>query len=212
MLRLADALGSRGWPSSSRRRVARGAAPARPYAVIHAAPMFRYKRWTATAGARLPPRLRRGLAIVATGGPADRHELDGPGRGIRTCSGSTAAELAGACGAAPRRAGLCRAGYVGDPSRGRGRRADRRALWADRPAPVGALAGRRARCALGAAGRHSARGNVWLVQNALPCMPCQQEGCARHLESHSRCLDELTVQHVLRAVDRARGPRGGAAA
>jgi heptosyltransferase III len=47
------------------------------------------------------------------------------------------------------------------------------------------------------------RGNVWLVQNPLPCLPCQQEGCDRHLQSRAQCLDELTPQQVLTAVDQA---------
>ena len=47
------------------------------------------------------------------------------------------------------------------------------------------------------------RGNVWLVQNPLPCLPCQQEGCLRRLDSYSQCLDELTVRRVLDAVDQA---------
>jgi heptosyltransferase-3 len=47
------------------------------------------------------------------------------------------------------------------------------------------------------------RGNVWLVQNPQPCQPCHNEGCDRHLLSHSRCLDELTSAQVLRAVDAA---------
>jgi len=38
------------------------------------------------------------------------------------------------------------------------------------------------------------RGNVWLVQNPLPCMPCQLDGCERKLESYSCCLDELSRQ------------------
>jgi heptosyltransferase-3 len=47
------------------------------------------------------------------------------------------------------------------------------------------------------------RGNVWLVQNPLPCMPCDRLGCERHLDSLSTCLDELSAQQVLRAVDEA---------
>ena len=42
-----------------------------------------------------------------------------------------------------------------------------------------------------AAGTIQQRGNVWLVQNPLPCLPCQLEGCERRLDSYSRCLDEL---------------------
>jgi heptosyltransferase III len=37
----------------------------------------------------------------------------------------------------------------------------------------------------------------------LPCLPCQQEGCDRHLDSRSQCLDELSAPAVLRAVDEA---------
>jgi heptosyltransferase-3 len=47
------------------------------------------------------------------------------------------------------------------------------------------------------------RGNVWLVQNPLPCLPCQLEGCGRHVGSHSDCLDHLTARQVLLAVDEA---------
>ncbi len=42
------------------------------------------------------------------------------------------------------------------------------------------------------------RGNVWLVQNPLPCTPCQKEGCERHPGSYSQCLDELSAEQVLR--------------
>jgi hypothetical protein len=45
------------------------------------------------------------------------------------------------------------------------------------------------------------------VQNPPSCpwsiLPCQQEGCERRLDSHSQCLDELTVSEVLSAVDAA---------
>jgi heptosyltransferase-3 len=54
------------------------------------------------------------------------------------------------------------------------------------------------------------RGNVWLVQNPLPCLPCQNEGCERHLTSFSQCLDELTPGQVLRAVDEALALPGAA--
>jgi heptosyltransferase-3 len=47
------------------------------------------------------------------------------------------------------------------------------------------------------------RGNVWLVQNALPCTPCQLEGCERRLGSYSQCLDELSSEQVIAAVDQA---------
>ncbi len=54
-----------------------------------------------------------------------------------------------------------------------------------------------------AAGTIQRRGNVWLVQNPLPCMPCQNEGCDRHVASHSQCLDEMSPRQVLTAVEQA---------
>jgi heptosyltransferase-3 len=54
-----------------------------------------------------------------------------------------------------------------------------------------------------AAGTIQRRDNVWLVQNPLPCLPCQNEGCDRHVLSFSKCLDELAPAQVLRAVDAA---------
>jgi heptosyltransferase III len=54
-----------------------------------------------------------------------------------------------------------------------------------------------------AAGTIQHRGNVWLVQNPLPCLPCQLEGCERRLDSRSQCLDELTAARVMTAVDQA---------
>jgi heptosyltransferase-3 len=54
-----------------------------------------------------------------------------------------------------------------------------------------------------ASGTIQRRRNVWLVQNPLPCLPCQNEGCERHVASFSRCLDELAPAQVLRAVDAA---------
>ena len=66
------------------------------------------------------------------------------------------------------------------------RLSDRRALRPDQPAPDGAVAGRRPRGAMGPAGTVQRRGNVWVVQNPLPCLPCEKLGCVGHLDSHSR--------------------------
>src|SRR5664280_514541 len=38
---------------------------------------------------------------------------------------------------------------------------------------------------------------------ALPCTPCQLEGCERSLDSYSQCLDELSPQQVIAAIDQA---------
>ena len=47
------------------------------------------------------------------------------------------------------------------------------------------------------------RGNVWIVQNPLPCLPCTFEGCERNIDSTSICLEELKAEQVLAAVDQA---------
>ena len=44
------------------------------------------------------------------------------------------------------------------------------------------------------------RNNVYLLQGSSVCVPCLQEGCDRHINSRSRCLDDLTVQVVINAV------------
>ena len=43
-----------------------------------------------------------------------------------------------------------------------------------------------------------------LVQNPLPCMPCQLEGCERRLDSFSVCLDDMPLSRVMSAIDAAR--------
>jgi heptosyltransferase-3 len=62
------------------------------------------------------------------------------------------------------------------------------------------------------AGTIQHRGNVWVVQNPLPCLPCEKLGCEGHLDSYSRCLDELPLRSVLTVVDEAlgRSPPSGA--
>jgi len=43
-------------------------------------------------------------------------------------------------------------------------------------------------------------GNVLLVQGTGDCVPCHQEGCEQHKQSHSRCLEELDSGVVIDAV------------
>jgi heptosyltransferase-3 len=46
------------------------------------------------------------------------------------------------------------------------------------------------------------RGPVVLLQNPeLPCVPCQLEGCERHRDSRSDCLDRLPPERVIAAAD-----------
>jgi len=85
MLRLADVLGTARVPEVVCPRAAGpDVPPAGPYAVIHAAPMFYYKRWTEIGWRELAGALAaRGLTVIATGGPAEaeRHYLDAVWKG-----------------------------------------------------------------------------------------------------------------------------------
>jgi heptosyltransferase-3 len=179
-------------------------APAQPYAVIHAAPMFVYKRWTATGWGALAAALReRGFAVAATGAASDRDYLDAVWRDARVVRldgklswPELTALIAGArVYIGPDTAITHLAAAAGAPTVALYGPTDPR-LWG--PWPRGGL-----ELSWQAAGTIQRRGNVWLVQNPLSCLPCQLEGCERRLDSHSQCLDELTVQQVLAAVDQA---------
>jgi heptosyltransferase-3 len=189
--------------------------PARPYAVIHAGPMFRYKRWTEDGWRALAAALAsRGLAVIATGGPtdADRQYLDSVWGGqpaVRRLDGALSwGELAALIGGAavyvgPDTSVTHLAAASGAPTVALYGPTDPRLFG---PWPAGGLADPWV-----AAGRIQRRGNVWLIQNPLPCLPCQQEGCERHRESYSLCLDGLSPSQVLAAVDQALAPARGSA-
>lgn len=208
VLRLADALGV---PRIAELVCPRGgdaaARPEVPYAVVHAAPKFRYKQWHAEGWRALAGALaERGLAVVATGGPsvADRRYLDDICAGVpavRRLDGRLSfAELATLIAGArvyvgPDTSVTHLAAATGCPTVALLGPTDPR-LWA--PWPQGGL-----RIAWERSGRIQRRGNVWVVQNPQPCLPCQLEGCDRRIDSFSRCLDELAVGMVLPAVDAA---------
>ena len=213
ILRLADVIGV----PSGREVVCPAAAPrpqlapAQPYAVIHAAPMFVYKRWTAAGWGALAVGLReRGFAVAATGAASDRGYLDAVWRDARVVRldgklswPELTALIAGArIYIGPDTAITHLAAAAGAPTVALYGPTDPR-LWG--PWPCGGL-----EVTWQAAGTIQRRGNVWLVQNPLPCLPCQLEGCERRLDSHSQCLDELTEQQVLAAVDQALAVRQAA--
>jgi len=186
--------------------------PRRPYAVVHAAPMFRYKRWTVEGWRALAAALReRGLDIVATGGPAadERRYLDEVWSASDTSVCRVDARLdwpdltATLSGAAiyvgPDTSVTHLAAASGCPTIALYGPTDPR-IWG--PWPAGGL-----QEPWSAAGTIQRRGNVWLVQNPLPCLPCQQEGCLHRRDSHSRCLDELSTISVLAILDEALATR-----
>jgi heptosyltransferase III len=200
-------------PTTSPSRPLVAGAPNGRYAVLHANPMFRFRRWTDEGWRALARALgERGLSVVATGGPEPPEKayldsvwqpaelpvmrldgrLDWPaladllrGAAVYVGPDTSMTHLAAASGC-PTVAlyGPASPSIIG-------------------PWPVGGLDIPWAR-----AGTIQHRGNVWVVQNPLPCLPCDKLGCERHLESYSRCLDELSVRQVLAAADQAlgRGP------
>jgi heptosyltransferase III len=186
-------------------------APSQAYAVLHAAPMFIYKRWTIDGWRMLAAALReRGLATVVTGAAVDRAYLDEVWRDndvVRLDGKLAWPELSALIGAArtyigPDTAITHLAAASGCPTVALYGPTDPR-LWG--PWPLGGPDQPWA-----AAGTIQRRGNVWLVQNPLPCLPCQLEGCERRLDSHSQCLDELSVTAVVAAVDQALAMRQAA--
>lgn len=181
-------------------------APQRDYAVIHAAPFFHYKQWHRDGWREIARYLAgHGLDLIASGGPAaqERAYLDDIWNGvsIRRMDGRLSwPELSSL---------LARARvYVGPDT-------SVTHLAAAAGCPTVALYGPTnpqiwgpwPRAGLDAswekAGTMQQRGNVWLIQNPLPCMPCQLEGCLRRLDSYSQCLDELPASRVIVALDQA---------
>jgi lipopolysaccharide heptosyltransferase III len=211
VLRLAEAIGISPVPEvvAPGGAARAGVAIDRPYAVIHAAPRFRYKRWTAEGWQVLAAGFdARGLTVLATGGPDDSQYLDEVWSGqpeVRRIDGALSwPELSDLIKGAriyvgPDTSVTHLASATGVPTVALYGPTDPR-LWG--PWPMSGLGE-----PWSAAGTLQNRGNVWLVQNPPSCpwsiLPCQQEGCERRLDSHSQCLDELTVSQVLSAVDMA---------
>jgi heptosyltransferase-3 len=180
--------------------------PAREaYAVLNLAPRFRYKRWHAEGWRSVMGWLHaRGLRIAITGGgPPDerdyvRHVVaDSPVPVIDLVGlsrfGESADLLRGAAlYVGPDTATSHLAAACGTPAVVLFGPTDPR-LWG--PLPRGGLDRPYAQVA-----PSQRRGNVVLLQEpALSCVPCQREGCERHRESHSACLDTMSAMRVIEA-------------
>jgi heptosyltransferase III len=188
-----------------------GADLSRPYVVLHPSPRWRYKQWTDDGWRALIRRLRdRAFTVILTGGPGD-DEHSYLQRVLGDLGSSNLIPLPGRLSFA-QTADLIRharlfvgvdtatthvAAATGTPTVAIFGPTDP-LIWGpwggaryERVAPV------------------QRRGNVTLIQNpALPCVPCQQEGCERHPTSRSDCLDLLAPARVIDEVEQVlRGER-----
>ena len=210
LLRLSDCLGLERQPSQVPPQGAASTAivPPRPYAVIHINPLYRYKRWTDAGWRGLARALsERALAVVATEGrdPVDRTYADevwGPAdpavireRGQLDFGALAALLKEAAVYIGPDTSITHLAAACGCPTVALYGATSPRLIG---PWPVGGLAE-----PWEPAGTIQRRGNVWVVQNPLPCLPCEKLGCDGHLDSRAQCMDELGVAQVMRAVDQA---------
>lgn len=178
-----------------------------PFAVLHVSPQFPYKQWTAGGWRDVAIALRsRGLRVVVSAGPDEA---------ARRWSADVVAAVPGTLDAAgrlslPELATLLRHArlYVGTDTAVTH-------LAAAAGAPTVALFGPSNPVKWGPwprgctvspspwAMRGTQRqGNVALVQGEADCVPCRLEGCDRHVNSLSRCLQGLQADRVLALADR----------
>jgi heptosyltransferase-3 len=179
-----------------------------PYAVFHMVPLRFYKRWTLKGWQAVARHLdSMGLRIVIVGG-SDKEEgeevvryfmMDLPGHGVNLTGKLKFSEVA-------KLIGSCKV-YVGLDTAVTH-------LAAATGAPTVALYGptnpvkwapwphgfREDRNPFERKGTQQV-GNVVLVQGAGDCVPCHEEGCDRHRQSKSRCLEELDGATVIRAIE-----------
>jgi heptosyltransferase-3 len=190
------------------KRVFSGVDGSRPYAVLHVSPKFAYKMWTIDGWVTLGKWLTgRDLDVVVTGGvsPGEQAFVEQVMQGLS----STAVNLAGrlalpALGYLLRRAAL----YVGTDTAVSHMAAalgvpsvvlfgpSNPVKWgpwpknfsASSPSPWKTHGSQRQR-------------NVFLVQGTGDCVPCLGEGCDRHEQSVSQCLQQMAPAVVIGAVE-----------
>lgn len=169
-----------------------------PYWVLHPGAAFRYKRWNVAAWRELVKYLRgRGQIVLVSGGNAagETRYLDVIFQGLevtRLDGKLSWSELVAVISNAE--------GYVGvDTSTTH--------LAAALDIPVFAVFGP-TDPALWAPKSSQSALSVRVIQNSdMDCVPCQLEGCDRHIESGSRCLDMLSASAVIAQIENIRQDR-----
>nr|WP_254214847.1 glycosyltransferase family 9 protein [Burkholderia multivorans] len=177
----------------------------KPLVVLHPYPMFRYKQWRLDGWVEMIGWLRdRGFAVALSGGPADREReyaeqvaAEAGGDVLNLVGRLTFGESAELV----RRARLFIGPDTGATHVAAATGTDTIALfgpsdpvrWGPWPQHWPATENP---WPLRGSGRH---GNVWLLQGDGDCVPCRHEGCDRHVDSRSDCLENLDAQRVKRA-------------
>lgn len=216
-LRLADLVGVRrcyevvvGWQAANIAAV-RSAIPfdmeVQPYVVLHAYPMYVYKAWKKEAWVELASWLKQnGMRIVLTGGN-DAMEVANV-KAMQRLMPSDTVNVAGELSFSEVAYLLSKArAYVGPDT-------VVTHLAAAVGTPTVALFGPSNPVKWGPwpkgydkdeepyrmVGTHQHVGNVVLLQGGGDCVPCMEEGCDRHINSLSRCLQELPPSRVIVAI------------
>ena len=179
----------------------------KPYAVLHPYPKFPYKMWRQAAWADLARWLQaQGLGVVLTGGP-DKDEVAYCGQVAARVDGPLL-DLSGSLSLAETAELLGRARlYVGPDT------AVTHVAAATGVATI-ALFGPSNPVKWGPwpRGWHGPaspwrrrgsghQGNVWLIQGPGDCVPCLLEGCDRHEGSLSQCLQDISVDTVIKVAE-----------
>lgn len=188
-------------------------AVAAPFAVLHPYPKFNYKMWTEAGWIGLTKALQaRGLQVLLTGSPDPEERATC----ARVAAAAGATSLAGTLSLAQTADLLRQAALFVGPDTAVTH------LAAAAGVPTVALFGPshpvkwgpwpkdwRGSAQAGSpwpqvgSGR---QGNVYLLQGEGDCVPCRLEGCDRHVNSFSRCLQELPLARVLAAVETLLAP------
>ncbi|CUQ68059.1 glycosyltransferase family 9 protein [Candidatus Nitrospira inopinata] len=180
----------------------------RPFAVLHVSPKFSYKMWTAEGWAGLGRWLTdQGLPVIVTGGDT-QEELAYCEDVTRRLPGGSV-NLAGQLGLPALGYLLSRAAvYVGTDTAVSH-------MAAAVGAPTVVLFGPSNPVKWGPWPKDfpfcenspwktkgtQRQGNVLLLQGEGDCVPCYAEGCDRHIDSRSDCLQNLSVDRVIHAVE-----------
>jgi heptosyltransferase III len=177
-----------------------------PYAVLHTHPQWTYKRWTVEGWIEIGHYLKNsGLKLVLSGGP-EQDEIDYITNIAHKLPEDTI-NLAGQVSIAQLAQIIARAKLFIGPDTGITHLAAATGIpvialygptnpvkWAPWPAAY-----QQKKNPFHKVGTQQVN-NVFLVQGDGDCVPCHLEGCERHRESRSQCLDQLSPERIKRLV------------